>query len=1436
MTTSKGEGVRAFLRPPMGNNAFYSREYLSLTRNSVMKAWATPGNSLKREVALTLLADPELRLRICHLEEILRARQLAGRLQANGFASSGAVSGSKDLHPVQLQTVLADPSYSALFELDASVNDPDWGMQVLWLNMAQLQKELGLPAPANPPPPQSSLKPTIANTDGDITVTAATAGAAAAAATASTPVPDPTLLGAVEAAFPGFSTDDEEYLAVAASFCLASWRDPKGLLPALSLHLTDLTAHLGACALSDPRLAAVLQRIAVGAAAAASPRAGAVTMAGAAVAAPNLIGTRLAELLASPRARMVFRQSESLSRKGERVVSIALEQLMRLTGGGGGGRAGTGRVSLSNGALPYELWRRAGAGSVSAAANGAAAAVNGAGRATDTKGADTLPVFLFEYEAPCDVNGRDDMAAPVVTQRDRFGTAEIIREAAADGGAVNGSSSSVARVGGGSATVGGQRDASSAGVAPGTVLSGPPPSQIKQPPQQQQQQQQAHSGASLQHAWSDGAKPSSAALPLPQLPHHLQPPPSLLQSMASEPMPLRGGDTAQFTALRLQPPAASDGGCSASSDPYGLQGLVLGAAWPTSSRSLAAEGGSPSGNNLGNGFRLPLYHNGGCGGGAAASADALVQQTIAAAATTANGPVTTTSVALAASPAASELLVPQEIAEVWSNSAAASSLSAGRGSMTAGFNVNGADGGLSALPADGSLGGIFAMSPTQESSYLERLAARTAFQPSNRPMGRSGAPASGATDLGAFGLGGLGLGGFVNTGGPAILMGSVSGGVAASGGIGGPLIVGSAPTVSMPAIFNGGMAAAAGGLGLGGSTFGGGGAGAIPMEYASWQSSPPELSSSVSGRSAPADRTAAALDSWMLSYGTRVNGGGVAAAASIYGVNGLNLSGPANAGGVGNGGGGGSATATTAVGPDGRGIVASRTGTGPAPSVSEEGEEAPSVVGGLELDPMALTLEAIIGFDPSSQLDSMAVSRRASIHGPPGSSVISGKGLIAAAAAPKLDAIAITATATNSGSATPPSTKSFTSLSGNSSASAAATFSVEVGGGGGSGSGSGAVADGSSHHSSLDSCEVLNGGGANGAAAVAAANAAVLSSWSSLAARGSPTTSPSAAHHHAASMQLAVAAAAAASGGRVSVPQLQHSLLSQHGTTVVAAAQGLAATMAAMGGGALGASHLTMGRQSSLSHGGAAAATTATAVVAAPGGMVGLAALPSAASSTAPLGRDMFGSKGMHVRLSQRIKEEICQLIRTVPGLKVEDFDDGVLHQLTLKKSEEEAVGALRTLAAENLNGIQHMAAYINHIIKNYHLTGGMAQGPGVTGAAAASLPSATVRANSTPVSSKAILQKLPLRVYKRLEEVINRCSYMEWKHFDAGVVKVMAQLSEIGEDDVFEELELLKSTDLSNVEYMPAYLNKRLNNRLWSRRKLLTSAAAAASVNGGSS
>lgn len=55
----------------------------------------------------------------------------------------------------------------------------------------------------------------------------------------------------------------------------------------------------------------------------------------------------------------------------------------------------------------------------------------------------------------------------------------------------------------------------------------------------------------------------------------------------------------------------------------------------------------------------------------------------------------------------------------------------------------------------------------------------------------------------------------------------------------------------------------------------------------------------------------------------------------------------------------------------------------------------------------------------------------------------------------------------------------------------------------------------------------------------------------------------------------------------------------------------------------------------------------------------------------------------------------------------------------------------------------------------------------------------------------------------------------------DACSLQVLGQLSKMAEDDVFTELDLLAHADLSNVEYMPAYLNKRLNNKLWSRRKL---------------
>lgn len=191
------------------------------------------------------------------------------------------------------------------------------------------------------------------------------------------------------------------------------------------------------------------------------------------------------------------------------------------------------------------------------------------------------------------------------------------------------------------------------------------------------------------------------------------------------------------------------------------------------------------------------------------------------------------------------------------------------------------------------------------------------------------------------------------------------------------------------------------------------------------------------------------------------------------------------------------------------------------------------------------------------------------------------------------------------------------------------------------------------------------------------------------------------------------------------------------------------------------------------------------------------------------LGLESGCSPKLLPRISPKLRDEIFSLVQLIPGVKLEDFDDGVLYQLSVKKTEEEAIAALRTLQDYDLSSIQHMAAFINHVVKNYQ-HGGSRQAPS----------SGTPRSSSTPVSAKAMLQKLPQKVFKKLEASIAACSFLEWKHFDAGVMKVLVQLAELAESDVIEELEMLQTADLSNVEYMPAYLNKRLNNRLWSRRK----------------
>ncbi|KAG2437284.1 hypothetical protein HXX76_005943 [Chlamydomonas incerta] len=1301
------EGAR--LRPPPGNSVAYPREFLQQVCGAVSKAWSTGRNAIKRDVALTLLADPDLRLRVCHLEEILRVRQQARHAQgqANGqtgqpngtstppngaSAAAGAVacaSCGKELPPpVQLQSALAEPGFAALFELDPCVTEPDWGMQVLWLNMAALVRELGLPQPPQPAPPAggAATQPATPHSRAPQPGGGTSPGPQASAEGGMTGAELSAVLAAVEAAFPAHPSDDDEYLTVAACYCLTTRRDPRGLLPPHSLHLTDLAAHLRGCAVADNRLAALLQRFAAAAAAPASGGAAAVGLA-----------ARLGELLAAPRARLIFRQSESLSRKGERVVSLALEQLLRVAPA----------LSANNGGakLPVDAWQRSATLGAAAAAAAAVSGPGGAGQGPHGAGnGDGLPSFLFEYESGGG-GGADGRAAP-----------------------------------------GGGGDAGAAGpMASRSASSGGAPSLPT--PQQSMQ---------LQHSWSDNGRGAAN-----------------LHSAASMPVPLPGGGNASAansngsgSATIAQAAAAAlarrntephSEGLSSITVGSGAGGLGFGSSWSGGGMhggggGGGAEGISPSSSFNGGGPRFPQLFNRSSSGYTSnnnnnnhnnnntANNDALFQQALAVAAAGGNAAAAVMASTLAAAArdgmAASpggpsgDMMVPPEIADVWSNSAAADAAARDMVRRPS----------LTAAGLDGAGGGVFAMSPTNESYLWERMARQQQQQQlaASQPAGANGpgnSLASANAGLG-YSLSGLGY----------------SSSPAANGFGGQGLMVGSAPMhyqhlhqhhqqqqhhhhqqqqqqqqqgLQQPFMPNG---ISNGFNGLGGL-----------VDYSSWHSSSPDLGSSFGRRPTAAEDNAAAANAWMVAHSN--------AAAAAAAANAAAAQGGANR------------------------LIAAAAGAGgePAPSVSEESEEVASVgAGPLELDHMAMTLEAIIGYDPSN----------------PRGATGGHKGLIAAAAGGDASAFA----------------------------SAAAAVASAAGGG--------APANGdSSRNSSLDSGDALHArdvtaaaatlaaAGGNSSAANAAA-AAMLTSWSAMAARNASLPPPSPHSAGATSIQQ-LAAAMASPGGAAGRLAVGSAPMPHDAGSIMA--QGLAATVAAMG---------------------AAAAARQGATV---GSLGALGALPGSVPGTGGgtlTGRDLFGGRALHPKLTPRVRDEICTLIRTVPGLRPEDFDDGVLHQLTLKKSEEEAVGALRMLAAENVSGIQHMAAYINHVIKNYHLTGPGGPG-GVAGlvGAGASLPSATVRANSTPVSSKAILQKLPLRVYKRLEDVIAKCSYMEWKHFDAGVVKVMAQLAEIGEEDVFEELELLQSTDLSNVEYMPAYLNKRLNNRLWSRRKMLTSAAAASGL-----
>jgi len=85
---------------------------------------------------------------------------------------------------------------------------------------------------------------------------------------------------------------------------------------------------------------------------------------------------------------------------------------------------------------------------------------------------------------------------------------------------------------------------------------------------------------------------------------------------------------------------------------------------------------------------------------------------------------------------------------------------------------------------------------------------------------------------------------------------------------------------------------------------------------------------------------------------------------------------------------------------------------------------------------------------------------------------------------------------------------------------------------------------------------------------------------------------------------------------------------------------------------------------------------------------------------------------------------------------QVEDFDEGVVHQLNAKRTWEEAADAVRHLASYDLATIQHPAAYINHVVKHYNAAGG---GVGSVGSGFATV-SGQIRLASVPISTKVRL------------------------------------------------------------------------------------------------
>ena len=224
------------------------------------------------------------------------------------------------------------------------------------------------------------------------------------------------------------------------------------------------------------------------------------------------------------------------------------------------------------------------------------------------------------------------------------------------------------------------------------------------------------------------------------------------------------------------------------------------------------------------------------------------------------------------------------------------------------------------------------------------------------------------------------------------------------------------------------------------------------------------------------------------------------------------------------------------------------------------------------------------------------------------------------------------------------------------------------------------------------------------------------------------------------------------------------------------------------------------------------------------------------------------------LRLHPAVRAEVERLLARLGGaLRPEDFDAGVVVALNAKRCVDDAVEAVRRLAAHDLASVQCPAAYITHAVRHAPPAGAagaaaagvagsaIAAGAGVAGsgsgggggggaaagsggAAAAGTIAGSARvaaaAAAVPVPTKAVLHRCGPRVLRRVEEAVaGSAGQLSWAHFDFGVLRALSEISRISEDDACDEIDALRRADLRGLQHVPKFITKRLNDRLWQRR-----------------